>query len=133
MLLATASTWNVLTPLAAFALARRIQEPRAWAVALAILVASAQILVAIDTQRLVAAAYPFVLLACAWEVDRLPAGRRVVAGLLIAIAQVPWLLTYARVWTLPLRAIEVVLVVTALCAALLGLRLPSLEDSRVGS
>ena len=97
LLLATAATWNLLTPLAAFALVRRIRQPRAWPVALAILVASAQILVAIDTQRLVAAAYPFVLLACAWEVDRLtPPGGGSLLGLLLATAQVPWLLTYAR-------------------------------------
>ena len=122
LLLATAGTWNVLTPLAAFAVARRCREPRAHAVALAIGIASAQILVAIDTQRLVAAAYPFVVLACAWELDRLPHPARAAAGVLLALAQVPWLVTYARVRPLPLRSVEIALVVMALAAAAWGFR-----------
>jgi hypothetical protein len=122
LLLATGATWNVLLPLAALALARRIREPRAWAVTIAVLLASAQILVAIDTQRVVAAAYPFVLLACAWELDRLPPRTRISAGILIAIAQVPWLLTYARLATLPLRGVELALAALTLAALVYGVR-----------
>ena len=122
LLLATAATWNVLTPIAAFALARRIREPRAWAVAIPLTIATAQILVAIDTQRLVAAAYPFVLLACAWELDRLAPRTQALAGLLIGLAQVPWLVTYAgRIWPLPLRGVEIGLVGLTLAAIVFGL------------
>ena len=110
LLFATATTWNVLVPLLAVALAQRIREPRAWAVAAAVLVAGGQILVALDTQRIVAAAYPFVLLGVAWEIDRLTPRRRAVAGLLVALAQIPWLLTFGRVWPLPLRGVEVAIV-----------------------
>jgi hypothetical protein len=122
LLLATAATWNVLTPLAAFAIASRFGEPRAQAAAIAILIAGAQILVAIDTQRLVAAAYPFVLLACAWELDRLPQSNRMAAGAILALAQLPWLLSYARVRPLSLRGVEVALVLLSLAAAAWGFR-----------
>jgi hypothetical protein len=111
----------VLTPIAALALARRIRQPRAWAVAIPLTIATAQILVAIDTQRLVAAAYPFVLLACAWELDRLAPRTQALAGLLVVLAQVPWLVTYARIWPLPLRGVEIALVGLTLAAIVLGL------------
>ncbi|HET7695465.1 MAG TPA: hypothetical protein VFK57_07140 [Vicinamibacterales bacterium] len=126
LLLATTGTWTVLTPLAAFALARHAGEPRAWTVGLCVTIATAQILVAIDTQRLVAAALPFILLACAWELDRLdPTPRAAVAGALAA-AQIPWLLSYARIWTPPLRGIEIVLLAAAAAAAILARRQRSL-------
>lgn len=120
LLLATASTWNVMTPVIAVALARRIQEPRAWAVGVALLIASAQVLVAIDTQRIVAAAYPFVLLALAWELDRLAEPKRIAAGVLIAMAQLPWLLTYARIHPLPLRGVEIGIAAVAVAAGVYG-------------
>jgi hypothetical protein len=122
LLLATASTWTVLTPLAVFAIARRRRDPRAWAVAVPLAIATAQILVAIDTQRLVAAALPFVLLACAWDIDRLEPQFRVVAGAALAIAQIPWLLACARVWTPALRGIEIALVLAAAIAVIAALR-----------
>jgi hypothetical protein len=122
LLLATAATWTVLTPLATFAIVKRRREPRAWAVGIAIVLATAQILVAIDTQRLVAAALPFVLLACAWELDRLTPAVRVGAAGLLALAQTPWLLAYARLWTPSLRIVEVVLLVATLGAALYARR-----------
>jgi hypothetical protein len=118
LLLATASTWTVLLPIAAVALARRIREPRAWAAGAAIAIATAQILVAIDTQRLVAAALPFVLLACAWELDGLVPARRVAVTGVLTLAQLPWLLAYARIRTPPLRMIEVALLLAAVAAAL---------------
>jgi hypothetical protein len=121
LLLATASTWNVLTPIAGFALARRIREPSAWAVAIALTIATSQILVAIDTQRLVAAGYPFVLLACTWVLDRLPRRLQPIAGGSIVIAQGPWLVTYARSWDLPLRGMEIALTGVTLAAIVYGL------------
>lgn len=122
LLLATAATWTVLTPLATFAIVRHLREPRAWAVGIAIAIATGQILVAIDTQRLVAAALPFVLLACAWELDRLtPAVRAGAAGVL-ALAQTPWLLAYARLWSPPLRLAEAVLLAAALVTAVYARR-----------
>jgi hypothetical protein len=126
LLLATAATWNVLLPLAAFAVTRRIREPRAWAAAVAVSIASAQVLVAIDTQRLVAAALPFVLLACAWELDALAPAFRVPAIVALAAAQLPWLLVYARIWSPPLRALEIVIALAAAAAAVIGLRQRSL-------
>lgn len=129
ILLATSATWNVLTPLVAFALARRLRERRAWALIVPILIASAQVLVAIDTQRLVAAAYPFVLLAAGWELDRVAPRQRSVIGAAIAIAQLPWLVTYARVWPLPLRGLEVVLAILAAAAVVRGLGLRAGSDA----
>ena len=73
----------MLAPLAAFALARRIREARAWAVMIPVMIATAQILEAIDTQRLVAAAYPFILVASAWELDPLAPPKRAIAGMLV--------------------------------------------------
>ena len=122
ILLATSATWNILTPIVAFALASRWREPRAWALLVPILIASAQILVAIDTQRLVAAAYPFVLLAAAWELDRIAASRRAAIGVAIGLAQLPWLVTYARVWPLPLRAVEILLAIVTVTAVIHGVR-----------
>jgi hypothetical protein len=124
LLLATAATWTFWTPLAALGLARRVREPRAWALGAALLIATAQVLVAIDTQRLVAAALPFVLVVCAWELDRMtPAVRAAAAGIL-ALGQLPWLLAYARIWTPPLRGVEILLLLAAAAVAVIGLRAP---------
>jgi hypothetical protein len=119
-------------PIAAFALARRIREPRAWAVAIPLTIATAQILVAIDTQRLVAAAYPFMLLACAWELDRLAPRPQKIAGLLTVLAQVPWLVAYARIWPLPLRSVEIALVGLTLAAIFLGMTPDRARPAREG-
>jgi hypothetical protein len=71
-----------------------------------------------------------VLLACAWELDQLePDARRALAAAL-AVAQIPWLLTYGRVWMLPLRGVEIALAVTAVCALILGLRSVRRADQR---
>ena len=131
LLLATTGTWTVLTPVAAFALATRLREPRTWAVGVALTIATAQILVAIDTQRLVAAALPFVLLACGWELDRLAPFRRIAGIGLLALAQLPWLLAYARVWSPPLRGIEVALALAAVGAALAAIRTSPAEHGGI--
>ena len=71
---------------------------------------------------LVAAAYPFVLLASAWELDRLAPRPRALVGLLIVLAQVPWLISYTlRIWPLPLRSVEIALIGLTLAAIVLGL------------
>jgi hypothetical protein len=120
-MLAVGSTWNVLGPLAAFAIARRIRLPNAWALAAAIALATGQVAVAIDTQRIVAAAYPFVLLACAWDLDRLGRRHQYLAGAAIVAAQLPWLLFYARVLPMSLRPADIALSVAAVAAAGAGL------------
>lgn len=121
IMLASGATWNVLAPIAAFAIGRRIRERSAWAIVAAIAIATIQTAVAIDTQRIVAAAYPFVLLACAWELDRLPPRWLPVLGAAIAAAQLPWLLAYARVTELPLRAIDIGLSVATVAGLVAGL------------
>jgi hypothetical protein len=122
-MLATGSTWNVLAPLAALAIGRRARDPVAWALAVSIAVATAQILVAIDVQRIVTAAYPFVLLACTWELDRLPPRARRLAAATLIVAQVPWLLKFARTIPLVLRGPEIALALATVAALLIGLRL----------
>jgi hypothetical protein len=122
-MLATGSTWNVLAPVAAVAIGRRAREPVAWALAAPIVVSTAQILVAIDTQRIVAAAYPFVLLACAWEIDRLPPAARRLSVVALAAAQIPWLLKYGRTLPLDLRGPDIALALATVASLLVGLRL----------
>jgi hypothetical protein len=119
LMLATAGTWNVLAPVAAYSLARRRRDAAAWAVAAAVAIATAQVAVAIDTQRLVAAALPFVLLACAWELDR--ARRPLAIAAAVALAQLPWLLAYARIWPVELRVVHIITAIATVVAGVAGL------------
>lgn len=118
-LLATASTFNVLLPLAAMAVIRERWTARGWLFAASIVVAFSQTVFASDTQRVVAAAYPFVLALCAFELDRLPEDRRWIVGVALVAAQFPWLLVYGRIAPdLPgIRLVEIVIFVAAVVAA----------------
>jgi hypothetical protein len=108
VLLATASTWNVLVPLAAVALAARRWTGREVALAAGLAAGLGQMVFASDTQRLVAAAYPFVVALAASQLDRLPRRWHVPLFIVVVGAQVPWLLVYGRVLEIPaLRAIEI--------------------------
>jgi hypothetical protein len=114
LLLATGGTWNVLLPLAAAALIRMRGTRVAAALAAPIALSTAQILIASDTARPVAAAYPFVMMAAALELDRLRPARRATVSIIVVLAQIPWLLTYAWVARLPLRGVEIALVLAAM-------------------
>jgi hypothetical protein len=118
-LLATASTFNVLLPLAAMAVIRERRSARGWLFAASIAVAFSQTLFASDTQRVTAAAYPFVLVLCGFELDRLAEDRRWFVGALLVAAQCPWLLVYGRlVPDLPgIRFVEIVIFVASVSAA----------------
>lgn len=118
LLLATGATWNVLLPLASAALIRIRGTRVAAALAVPIALSTAQILIASDTARPVAAAYPFVMMAAALELDRLPPKRRVIVSILVVLAQMPWLLTYAWVVRLPLRGVELALVLATIVTAI---------------
>jgi hypothetical protein len=114
LLLATGATWNVLLPLAAALLVRLRGMRIAVALAMPVALSTAQILFAKDTPRPVAAAYPFVMVAAAMELDRLAPRLRAAASMSIVVAQIPWLLTYAWVVRLPLRGVEIGLVIATL-------------------
>ena len=118
-LLATASTFNVLLPLAAMAVIRERRSARGWLFAASIAVAFSQTLFASDTQRVTAAAYPFVLILCGFELDRIAEDRRRLAGALLVAAQFPWLLVYGRlVPDLPgIRFVEILIFVASMIAA----------------
>jgi hypothetical protein len=118
LLLATGATWNVLLPLAAAALIRLRGTRVATALTAPIALSTAQILIASDTARPVAAAYPFVMAAAALELDRLRPARRAAVSLILVLAQIPWLLTYAWVVRLPLRGVEIALVLAAMAMAI---------------
>jgi hypothetical protein len=77
------------------------------------------VLFASDTQRLVAAAYPFVLAVCAFELDRLPERRRRLVGAALIVGQLPWLMVYGRIVPeLPgIRAAEIAIFVFSLAIA----------------
>ena len=116
MLLATAATWTVLTPVLAVSLARLRVRREAFAIAAVVGMSMMQPLVATETMRPVAAAAPFVYIACAMEFERWPTTLRIAAGSVLAAAQVPWFLAYGYVAHPPLRGIEIALVVTSLVA-----------------
>jgi hypothetical protein len=118
LLLATGATWNVLLPFAAAALIRIRGTWVAAALTTPIALSTAQILIASDTPRPVAAAYPFVMVAAAMELDRLPTKRRAIVSILVVLAQIPWLLTYAWVARLPLRGVEIALVLATMATAI---------------
>jgi hypothetical protein len=101
---------------------------RGWLFAASIGVAFSQTLFASDTQRVVAAAYPFVLALCAFELDRLPEDRRRVVGGALVAAQLPWLMVYGRIMPdLPgIRLVEIVIfVVSVIAAAVTWSQLPA--------
>jgi hypothetical protein len=80
--------WNVLLIPLASALGRA-WSPRESAMAAALGIAYAQMLVASDAQRLVAAGYPFVLAWGACEFDRWTPTTRCIAGAALVIGQIP--------------------------------------------
>jgi hypothetical protein len=114
LLLATGSTWNVVLPIAALQL---FDPPRAWRSAAFVVptaIAAAQISVALMTERIVVAAFPFVFAALAWEVDWLASGasdKLFALWAAVLIAQVPWVLHFGGLGEFPyVRAIEIGLV-----------------------
>jgi hypothetical protein len=114
LLLATGATWNVLLPFATLTVVRLRCQAATHALAIPVALATTQILIASDTPRPVAAAYPFVLALCATELDRWPRRARVGISICLALAQLPWLLTYAWVVRLPLRGVEIAIVLISL-------------------
>ena len=116
LLLATGATWNVLTPILALSLARLRCRGAAFAIAATIALAMLQPLVATETERPVAAAAPFVLIACAMEFERWPRALRLAAGSALLLAQIPWLLSFGYVDRLPLRSVEIAIVIVSLTA-----------------
>ncbi len=116
LLLATAATWNVLTPVLAVSLARVRFRREALGIAVAVALSMIQPLLATETMRPVAAAAPFVFMACAREFERWPLKLRLAAGSVMVAAQVPWFLKYGNVADPPLRAIEIALVIVSLIA-----------------
>ena len=128
LLLASASTWNVMLPLAAAWLVDQRRHPRAQAFLCAILVAEAQILFASDTQRLVAAAYPFVIACCAFQMERYDRRSRMLTAAALVAAQVPWLLENGQVvhfvW---LRGVEIAIALVTAGLAVWRLRYPAAQ------
>lgn len=86
-----------------------------------IVVSTAQVLVAIDTQRLDAAAYPFALAGAALALDDLDERSRRTAGIFFIAGQLPWLGEYSSLIDLPLRGVEILLVGGAAVAGLFPL------------
>lgn len=126
LLLATGATWGALTPLVALSLARMRRSAVALALAVPIVLSTAQILVATESVRPVAAAYPFVLLLCAFEIDRWSERWRAALGGVLVIAQLPWLLAYSAVVPgLLVRPFEIALVLMAGALAAWGWRRPA--------
>jgi hypothetical protein len=119
VLLGSAATWNVLLPLAAVSLIRERRTKRGFLFMATIAVALSQVLFASDTQRLVAAAYPFVLAVCAFELDRLPERRQRFVGAALVVGQLPWLLVYGHIVPdLPgIRVVEIAIFVFSLGVA----------------
>jgi hypothetical protein len=111
VLLASSSTFNLLLPLAAAAVVRERWSARTWVLAAAVGVGCAQILFASDTQRVVAAAYPFVLALCAFEIDRMSERGKMIAGAVLLVGQLPWLIVYGRILPdLPgIRVVEILI------------------------
>jgi hypothetical protein len=116
LLLATAATWNLLTVVLAVSLARLRFRGEALAIATAIALSMIQPLLATETMRPVAAAAPFVFIACAMEFERWATRPRIAVGAILAAAQIPWLLTYGYIANPPLRGIEIALVLISLVA-----------------
>jgi len=124
LLLASGTSWNVLLPFAAVWLVDEWRNPRAHALLVAIVVAEAQILFASDTQRLTAAAYPFVIACCASQLQRFAPRQRAVAGAALLVAQLPWLLENGRVVHLAwLRGVEIAIVIVSASLAVWRLSL----------
>jgi hypothetical protein len=115
-LLATAGTWNVLTPVLAVSLARLRLRREALAIGCVVVLSMLQPLLATETMRPVAAAAPVVFIACAMEFERWPSRVRRGAGPLLVAAQIPWLLSYGYVARPPLRWAEILLAVVSLVA-----------------
>jgi hypothetical protein len=114
LLLGSASTFNVVLPFAVVGLVRERATPRGIALWTTIGVTLAQLFFASDNERVVAAGAPFVLAACALELNRQPSARRWKIALVLVASQLLWLVDYGRLARVPaLRAIEIVLFVVA--------------------
>lgn len=129
LLLATGSTWSVVLPLAALQV---VDPPRVWrsaAFGLPLVLAVGQITFVLMTERVVVTAFPFVLAATALEIDFLIGDRdrlKTAWWVGLAIAQVPWLLSFGHLATsLGLRTMNVALVLLAV--ALLMVRWTALR------
>jgi hypothetical protein len=101
LLLTTAGTWNLLLPPIAMAAVSRKWTGCEVALSGALAVTMAQLLFASDNQRVVAAGYPFVLAWTALYLDTLSERDRRRAGVVLVLAQIPWLLEMGRIWPVP--------------------------------
>lgn len=101
LLLATSGTWNLLLPLVACRLVRVPMRREELALALGIAASYGQMVFAGDNARIVAVAYPFVLALAAFELEALPAVTRSWVAAMAVLGQIPWLLTFGRVWPAP--------------------------------
>ncbi len=128
LLLASATTWNLMLPLSAAWLASRWRNGRAQALFCGIVTAEAQILFASDTQRVVAAAYPFVIACCALALERLDRRWRAPVCAVLVAGQIPWLLENGRIVHLGwLRGVEIAIVFVSVGLVILRLRRPPLS------
>jgi hypothetical protein len=123
LLLATATTWNVMLPAVAVSAAASIRNRRVQALLVGVTVAEAQIFFASDTERLVAAGYPFVIALCTRELATLDVRTRQGVGAALVLLQVPWLLTFGRLASLDwLRGVEVAIALVSAALAAWHLR-----------
>ena len=122
LLLASATTWNLMLPLAALWLATSLRDRLAQVLLAAIIVAESQILVASETQRIVAAGYPYVVACAAFALESLGARRRAVGAALV-LAQLPWLWENGRIVHLAwLRGVEIGIAIATGAVVLWGAR-----------
>lgn len=123
LLLATGAAWNLMLPMAAAWIVDDARNPRTQMLALGIAIAEAQILFASDTQRVVAAAYPFMIACTGLALSRIRSPRGGWAGAALVAAQLPWLLENGRIVHLPwLRGVEIVIVLVSAGLVAAGLR-----------
>ena len=116
-------TWGILLPLAVL---QTLHAPRVSlrpSFFLLFLAATAQVLVAVNSGRVVVYAYPVVIAAALFEIEYLAAQYRFPRGLLwtvIALAQAPWVMDWTRLWSAPSRytlEVDLLVVEAVLCMA----------------
>jgi hypothetical protein len=137
LLLATGSTWNIVLPIAALQL---FDRPRVWrspAFLIPTVIATAQIGIALMTERIVVNAFPFVFAALAWEIDWLASGipaKLIGLWAVVLVAQLPWVLHFGGLGEVPhIRAVEIALVAaTATLLLWRASRIDSDEEFRNG-
>jgi len=127
LLLATATTWNLMLPLAALWLTTSLRDRLAQVLLATIIVAESQILVASETQRIVAAGYPYVVASAGFALEEIGRryGRARGAALDVALvgAQLPWLWENGRIVHLAwLRGVEIAIVIATAALAVWGVR-----------